>query len=76
MNSLQRSSARTGFPPVLAAKVLRMLDDIRTLESVEEAGTHAFRKASRELLGRYPEVVSALHARGLGDRLRAGGAPV
>jgi len=75
LNGLQLSSVRAGFPPVLTAKVLRMLDDIRTLESVEEAGTHAFLVASRELLGRYPEVVSALHARGMGDRARAGGAP-
>ena len=68
-------SLREGFPPVLAARLLRMLDDFRTLESIEVAGTHAFREASRELLGRYPEVVSALRARGMADLPRAGGAP-
>ena len=68
-------SLREGLPPVLAARMLRMRDDLRILESHEVAGTHAFREASRELLDRYPEVVSALQARGMADLPRAGGAP-
>ncbi len=71
LDSPKLSVLRQGFPPVLAAQVLRLLGDHR-LRDVPEghavqppvSGVEPPRARLRELLGRYPEVLSALDARG------------
>jgi len=70
LDSPKLSVLREGLPPVLAARLLRMLDDRRLMDAMRSGGSQASagapdrpRTLLREIQGRYPEVLSALRAR-------------